>query len=384
MPENNDIANKYSSILYRDEKIMWVQEGEDGRMKPSCFVILFGVGLLIYWFIAFASGELGTYLTFGLWLSILYGITLFTTYQKESEKKISYILTNKRFIFDDQSEYRSHASYPHHEIYKIYASGNDIILQNDPIHIQQDEEKYPRIINANQYEDVAPTIKKIWFKGSVYQKQIHQFRELARRYYLNFDEDLAYKKLKINLNGTIQGMPISFSLDNMLDLKNLDISCICPNSEKNNLYIGLENSAHRVKKMFGLNDIEIGNSIFDEKYVLNSNNETFLKSILDNSLAERIKKNNDYIKGVFEIYENTKPSKNKVIEIKQDDILDAGLFENNIPKKERHKNHSSRLKYNVDAFMELRNNQKAIEQAMDILETTIILARNIKKYDESL
>ena len=100
----------------------------------------------------------------------------------------------------------------------------------------------------------------------------------------------------------------------------------------NTLALYPEGFFSKVGKFFGMQDIQMGDPFFDEKYIIKSNNETFVYNKLQGDLRQQLTYYHPKIKGTFKIddmntlkYEEVVALNNPVDRARFEELLQLGV-----------------------------------------------------------
>ena len=91
----------------------------------------------------------------------------------------------------------------------------------------------------------------------------------------------------------------------------------CPNPANNSLIIKPENLIMEVAKLVGWQDLETGNSSFDNAFLLQSNNPHFFKNVLNTILQRQLLETHLLDTGVYEFKPKTVRRRKELRKIKE-------------------------------------------------------------------
>ena len=76
------------------------------------------------------------------------------------------------------------------------------------------------------------------------------------------------------------------------DTHPLKVRCVLSATQSFDFMLSWEDTIEKLLKLFGQRDIEIGDTIFDDKYIIESSNSIMLKALLSNEMKEIMLSNN--------------------------------------------------------------------------------------------
>lgn len=375
MNSNLNISEKYLDLLKENEKPIWIKEGKPPeKVSPFSQSVVYIIFIVIFGLV-FINNPMGFSIPvflFGLFMfAILYQFI-------NIDNSISYLASDERILFIKNK--KIFKSYSYKNIYDIDFYTDKLVMKYSSSGAPWvSSGEIPTIPNVENMSEVRPLIRDHWIKKSRHHVNIEAFEEIVKKYDLEFDEEKAKNKLCIDIKGDINGMPLEFKLNNFLRIDRVFVKIECPNAEKNSLFIGLEQGVHKIGKLLGNQDIIVGHRNFDQKYLLQSNNETFFHSIMDDNIVQQISTANRYLEGSIVIREKNQKKKN--VKKGMEDILDDVIFE--ADDNEKVDGHISDLRFELlHNPYGITNTQLAIKKSLEIMELMINMAVRIQEYDK--
>lgn len=372
MSKNNQIPTWAKDLLLQNERVIWIHRiGGETKERSTLFMFISLITIAIF-FYGVISSPFPEFFIFLIGAIFLFGPVFWES------NKTTYIATNERIISLESKSNASPNSLFYDKIYSIKSTDNNIFIYDSPLN-QYDKEKGKIITikNVPNNSKIIDLLKKHWYPKSIYHQYILEVKYIAEMNNLELDEDLAHEKLVISIKGELEGMPIHFNLNNLYYPTTFKIEITCPNPEKNSLLIKDENSSHKLGKLLGMQDIDTNNEVFNQQYLLQSNNLTFFNHVLNQKMINDISEANRYLRGTFTIDEKRKKKKSK---INSTEILDADMFDFYSDELTQDENHLSILKYEVENVVALTNTKLVMRKSLEVFKTMMNLSLGIKSY----
>lgn len=224
---------------------------------------------------------------------------------------------------------------------------------------------------------------------------------IAEQYNLTYtpipDSEKGQAVQAARLDGMINEMLIYVQLKGILPIETFHVEFFCPNYENNSFSISRETLPQKMAKLSGAQDVQVNNQAFDKLFMLQTDNPSFLKTILSTNIQELLNECFDFNMEaiLFGDQKNLKRfniNKDRKKRIREDEsILDGHLISSK--KKGNKENHDSytndlntsrvsKLRYivNID---EQYPKTKLLEEMNQIMELMARLSNEIKAYYSS-
>ena len=374
MTENNQIPTWAEDLLVPNEEIIWMHSVGEQQTKGSRLFMFIFFSLICIFFYVVINPMMYEFSFILVVIVLLLGSAIFGT----GSNKVTYIATDERIIILKEKYKASPRSLYYRKIHNIKSTDNNIYFYDRPLN-QRDKEdgQIPSIRNVSNAKDIVGLIQKYWYPKSIYHQYISEIEYIAEMYDLELDKNLAHEKLVISIKGKLEGMPFHLNMHSLHYPTAFKIEIVCPNVEKNSLLIKQENSSHSIAKLMGMQDIDTKNDIFNQQYLLQSNNLTFFNHILNEKMINDISEANKYLSGTFTINEKREKKKPK---INSEDILDADMFDFYSNDLTQNEGHLSTLKYEVENMVSLTDTELVMKKSLEVFKTMINLGLAIKRY----
>ncbi len=369
-----DIPEIFRDKINDDEKIIQFYEEKEHSIKWTyIFPYIVFVFLILFFVLSFHIAIASIVAHFVL--IFIFG-SIFRNIKKDS-----YVITEERIlklIGNNQIKI-----IPFSKIYSF-------AIMSDRLYFKLSFPYSNNIENQNSYNSLHPPyspyrlkeeIFDYWVKKYPYHSMNAPFKEIAEKYNLKFTP-ISLTESKIMLEGDLRGRNFKFILDGIRGLKKIKIEYSVLNEEKNYLYLRPEGLGDGIGKVLGGQDIKIGDSAFDKKFIIRSNNESFLYSILDEDMKYKINDALKYIKGSFILgIEEKEIKKNKPKINDTEDILDVHLLRNIEDEVKRIPNLYSPIVFKSLHLESLLNEKLIIKNVVEVLETFISLSQKLEDYN---
>lgn len=149
----------------------------------------------------------------------------------------------------------------------------------------------------------------VFFAKKQRKKLDNNFQKLAQEFRINYIEPERkwWKKTYPMADGMWQnrhiriGMRIVSSGENQQEYTYISMVCT---SENYTMALTPEGFFNKIGKVFGSQDIQIGDEAFDEAFMIKGNNERIIKNILDYSTKQMLVENKSKLTGKLEVRHN--------------------------------------------------------------------------------
>ena len=156
---------------------------------------------------------------------------------------------------------------------------------------------------------------------------ISGLQNLVKRYQLK-NVHTGFGASKKIMEGTIDGHEIKVEVKRLSPIEQIVIKVKCENPAGKTLFLSRENATTKLGKRLGLPDILIGNSTFDNKYLIQSDDANFARQIFDKRLQGIFLKAQFVPMGTLALGDKKKKEILKLFSQKKDakDVLDYELL----------------------------------------------------------
>lgn len=307
----------------------------------------------------------------------------------------SYIITDKRiYVVDESTKGRNYYYHDYRDIYKIEKKKNKIYLYGG---LKKDPVGYYKTVKLDiiHTDPKRPfeqsVIRSAWFENSPYQVMNEQFRKLIEQYNFTlspFKLDRKYNK-KLELIGMIEGMEILISIGSIGRLKTVAFAFRCPNEEQNYLLVKKEGKKEKWAKKIGMQDVQTGNPMFDDHFLLQSNNQIFFDYVMTVETQEQLTSVLSNLDGVLRMGETEKMPKD-IEEEEKHPALDSFILDEHLTnapknnKKERISGFTTPLVYSCKDITTLGYDPEVIsDRLIQVFETMLGIALKIQEYNRA-
>ena len=380
---------KYDRLLKEGEKMLWHKKGDAPLSKALFFIILAVFAGFVVLFIAGAVLSQNTSLIMPgvFFIFLCFGLNFYYV----SLNNIHYLVTNQRIIRDTKpnSKFNIFDTFYKeiHEISMNDSFGKNVIAYYTMPRSFTGQNGNRAVLFFPEMDDdreILQLLQENWMPLSPYQIFVDKFQVIAQKHNLELEGFHPFAAKNITIKGEIDNMPFLLSLSELYDIQTMSISITCPNPENNYLSIRREKSTDSIGKLMGTQDLKVNNTEFDDKFLLQSDNQHFFEKILDNKIQETILTATKLLD--WQISLGTKPHKEKnkrSYKKGDDDILDAHLTIENPRITKRDESNTTALIYQCDNLIKHSSNLKSIaEHCIINTEMMIELARKIKAYND--
>jgi hypothetical protein len=233
-------------------------------------------------------------------------------------------------------------------------------------------------------KELLHLLQKNWMPQSPYQIFLDKFQPIAEKYHLEFEGFHPLGAKNITMRGKIGHMPFFLSISELYDIQTMSISTTCPNAENNYFSIRREKSMDGIGKLMGVQDLKINNTKFDDRFLLQSDNQHFFEKTLNSKTQETIFGAAKLLD--WQVSLGVKPYKEKAkgtYKKGDDDIIDAHLTIENPTITKRDESNTTSLIYQCDSLIKHSSNLNVIaENSIINIKMMIELARRIKSYND--
>ncbi len=380
------ISNKIKAALMAEEELQFTKSATTYREtsfneSKSLFEYIFYVFISVFVWIfvgLISSFQAGT--IFMIFVFILFISSKNISTNNDPKRIKNYHFTNKRIILEKDNE--SFENIYFKDIKEILSNEEDyLLIIKHHNHIHRGHRNTHKLLDLKAYDNIDK-FKELWLPHSDYH---HIFYKRIQQFALdkNFQIDDFSSNISIKITGRINGNIAKFTISKLADLDNINVSVYieCANPYLEHLKITTESVSNSMSKLIGMQDIKIGNSRIDNRFVLQGNNKEFVKKIIDDRMGKELLKAFKSFQGKIIFGEKIKPKKQKSKAEKEDiNILDEHLIDEYVEKREYQANKKSRLtyvKYNLNLEKYLENYTNNI---INVFETMILLANKINQY----
>ncbi len=375
MADKNQTPKHFTEMLREGEKIIHSHSPEKKSNALNLGILIFFILSIIICAI-FISGIAATV------ISSVFFFWIFINIIAASNRAKDYAITTDRILIGDNPAVLQ--VIPFNKIYDLHVeSGFISFINNFPFNTTPNGiGQYPKIQTHISPYTIKKDILEHWSKKSAYQTINNRFEKLANKYGLDF-HPFHYKNNKgIKMTGKINQQSFSFHFQILNSFKELEITTTCINEENNFLFIRPEGFGDGMAKKVGMQDEEIGDRLFDSKFILQSDNSKFLNAILDKETKPLIRAGMKYINGRISFGESLSKNKKKITtDIYEHDILDAHLLGEEKEKRDRTPGLTSLLVYKSKNMEHLQNPNMVLNHVEMILEMMVNLSTKLKEYN---
>lgn len=239
-------------------------------------------------------------------------------------------------------------------------------------------------------EHLGSIIRKVWKKQSPYALFNQKMKQFASKNNLkitplNFENRNEFKLTNsvITKKNSINNLNFNLSLKNAANFKRLKIEIICNNEEDNFIRLRPEKMKDNVSKLLlNIQDYEINEQWFDDKFLIQSNYEPFITSVLSKELLPIIHNAMIDLKGEIMMGNKADMEKSADFDIHEGQTLDAHLLGEKEIAKQRIKGHSSSLIYTSNDLKYTDDFEKIAEDIIMNIKMLVALAERINLYNE--
>ncbi len=295
-----------------------------------------------------------------------------------------YIFTTHRIIIDNTPHNFHVREFDYKDIYGFAPINNRLYIIDKKIHINHSDTEatgyysvYPSL-NIGSPIGVLRKIEKHWLYKSPYSHRIRWAEKTAEKYKLKLNP-LGTGRREIIIKGIIDNINIQFLLRDIFIPDTIQIKLEIPNPEKIFFSLSPENTVRKLGKLFGLQDVILGNKKFDSEYLIQSNYPERLPFLFDENLMNDILKYNHNLKGDILFGEKEKLYKRKNIDKEELELLDAYLVDQLPDVPLREKENRSEMIFAVHRKSGSDTPEIITRNALGLLETFIHLAAKITK-----
>lgn len=294
-----------------------------------------------------------------------------------------YIATDERIIFCKNERLDKCQSFYYKDIFRVRKKGNHKItsISFETRTLTDNEGRFqeiPPFKNMRMYEEDYANLIDAWLKKSRHNEVNSLFQKVADKYQLSFQGLHPFGDQILKINGLYDGLYIDLKMDKIYELQKMIINISCPNPYHHFLAIKREKDKDKMKKMFGMQDLTIGNAALDKKYILQSKDPQFLSFVLSDNIQRKMLMGGQ-LSGNLSFGEK----KQHKIKDKQNslDVLDDQLIIENSKYTEIDADKISHLEYVFDEFKyQQYYSVRIVQQAIANFETVMDIAHRIKEY----
>lgn len=387
--EKEKLDEMYSNILLDDEEVIWDQITGNSNALLKNLLLLFGILAIIgIGYLIIVKTNIIADFPF-LILSGIFGIFISIS-NVSFNKGAIYTITNKRYIIHKinfRNKIRIFFYMNLSNIKKIYKASHSF-RNSDKVNIELRHRLYtgknndpydvPVMKGVLINDDAFNKIEETWFNNTIYTQFNDLLKPLAEKYDLKMIPFHHNRSGTLTLEGQINGMDIFITLRSMHHISNFSLRIKCPNHKKHSLRIFKEGDSTKLRKMLGMQDLQIGNKYLDNKYIFQCDDLDFFNYILDENTQRKL-----HYKGLENISikfgDKAKKVKNPKDNTPLTDVLDAHLIDEN--KNIANIDNYSELSYQYDGFMHYETiSLRLVEQVVNSVDPILDLALNIQEY----
>lgn len=279
MPDINNVINK---VVPGSEEVRWSGKPENSWFQWS-MLGLGGLGGSLF-FVLFVL--LSSWDDIGVWIIIMIGwiaTSIFSIYQL---RNTYYIATDKK-LYVYRPFFKKIFTYSN--IYaikleeKVSDAHRDISLFDKPYASSKNSDNYkPVVLNRiKNGAEVYDQLLGIWLEKGNYRLITNVLESISKKHHLkftNFKESRTGNECR--LSGKVEGLSFDLTLKGMQPVLALNLLMYIPNPQNYFLGIKQQTLMANVSKLFGEQDLKIGNRSFDNKFILQSDNTDFFETVL--------------------------------------------------------------------------------------------------------
>ncbi len=374
-----------------EKDVVWTQYVSSKKAFLELIVIILFVCAYVY--LVFIRTDLPTHwMHFEFNLHVLIPLMFLFMIIKDMLSSMShrYIVTHDAFYFAGNDGSRFTNTYTHQDIWKIEKTTNFWNLNQKNISFKSrtllDGEGNLR--ELNEFKGVSITdddyelIINTWLAGSKHQQIINKFQQYVEKHEglkLVPFHPLANKDIIVM--GKVGNTEIDFRFSSMYQFHTLRFNARCRNPHLFNFKIYPEKGKSSIKKKLGMQDIVVGNDAFDKLYIVQSNNESYIKTLLDERTINSIH-NHGKLKGHISFGEDLPKKPVPKPQKESEELLDDQLILQ-IEDKNEHHHHISILSYKNEEFKHYGNfTMGIIDHAIRNLDSMIHLTKRIEEVEK--
>jgi hypothetical protein len=175
-----------------------------------------------------------------------------------------YIATDERIIFCTNKQLKNCQSFYYKDIFRIMKKERfrTTFIKFETRTLTDNEGKFEKIptfkkikISEENYTDIV----NAWLKKSRHNEANILFKKAADKYGLTFQGLHPFGDQILKINGHYNELYIDVKMDKIYNLQKMTISIKCPNPYHHFLAIKREKDKDKMKKVFGMQDLTIGN-----------------------------------------------------------------------------------------------------------------------------
>ena len=380
----NDIPEKIANHLAdKNEEVIWSFHKKIRFRIIGIIISLVFIVLLTALILRLLPVNSGIWVgSFNIAIFALFFLAQFFIYLI-TVKTERYIVTNERIIICKNERLKKCTSFYYKDIFRIIKKER---LGTTSIHFETRTlvdkkgkfEEIPSFKRIKISESDYANINDAWLKKSRHNEVNTLFKKAADKYGLAFEGLHPFGDQILKINGSYNGLYIDLKMDKIYNLQKMTINIKCPNPYHRFLAIKREKDKDKMKKMFGMQDLIIGNFLLDEKYIFQSNDPAFLSFVLSGEIQAKM-----LVGG--QLSGNLSFGEKKTRQIKDTrnslEILDDQLIIENLKQTEIEPNKTSDLEYLFDEFKyQQYYSVRIIEQAIANFETVVHIALRVQEY----
>ncbi len=298
-----------------------------------------------------------------------------------------YFIFNKGFVITSRkiiilNNKRKAEIYPYDEIFSIDVRNIKDGIDTIKIKIRRKENfkkstvHIPTDLPASQ---IQSKIQAIWKDKSPYHLFNIIILSFAKKHKFSTRIFKHFEKTPLEIKSKKKN-PLQFHavIKEVNNINYLKVQMKCSNEHHLYFRMKAEKDIHTIGKLLGVQDIEIGHSIFDEAILLQGNDKEDIMDILDETLMAQIQQYIPLTDGTIEFGEYQKEEETKGKSIREQGTLDEHLTVTPYTK-EREIGKKDSLTLQCRSFNHTQDYSQLAHDIIAIMEMMLKIAKNIEK-----